>query len=137
MEDHFGLSDLEFKKRFADCSLDPSLFSHEAHLRLAWIMIDDLGLESAEETIQNQLQSFVKNLGATDKYHTTITIVAMKAVFHFMQRSRTDNFKDFIIENPKLKTHFKELINSHYSFDIFVSENAKSIFLEPDLLPFD
>jgi len=137
MEDHFGLSDLEFKKRFADCSLDPSLFSHEAHLRLAWIVIDDLGLESAEETIQNQLQSFVKNLGATDKYHTTITIVAMKAVFHFMQRSRTDNFKDFIIENPKLKTHFKELINSHYSFDIFVSENAKSIFLEPDLLPFD
>lgn len=133
----FNLSDTEFKNQFANCTLNSTLFSHEAHLRLAWILINDLGLEKAEETIQNQLQNFVASLGEKNKYHTTVTIVAMKAVHHFMQHSKTTNFKAFIIENPKLKSHFKEMINRHYSIDIFASEKAKSYFLKPDIFPFD
>ena len=33
----------------------------------------------------------------------------------------SENFKDFIVEFSQLKQDFKSLINSHYSFDIFVS----------------
>ena len=133
---HFQLSDEEFTTQFKDCTLNPEVFDHEAHLRLAWILIKDIGLVEAEKTIQEQLQNFVKSVGATDKYHLTLTIASMKAVHHFMQRSKMKNFKDFILENPRLKNNFKELINSHYSINIFASEEAKSSFLEPDLLPF-
>jgi hypothetical protein len=136
METHYQLSDTEFTSQFSNCTLNAELFSHEAHLRLAWILIHSLGLEQAEELIQIQLQSFVANLGATDKYHKTVTIVAMKAVSHFMKQSKTTNFKSFIVENSKLKTHFKELVNSHYSIDIFKSSKAKAEFLKPDLIPF-
>lgn len=136
MEKHYQLSDTEFNKQFSDCTLNPELFSHEAHLRLAWINIRNLGLEKAEANIQNGLQNFVAHVGAKNKYHTTLTIVSMKAVYHFMKQSKTNNFKDFIAENPELKTNFKSLINSHYSIDIFKSTKAKSEFLEPDVMPF-
>ena len=137
MEQHFELSDAEFEQQFSNCQLHPSLFSHEAHLRLAWIHIDKYGLEQATQNIQEQLQNFVAHVGATDKYHETLTVAAVQAVGHFMKSSEADNFKDFIVENPPLKTNFKELINSHYSFDIFNSSEAKTEFIVPDVLPFE
>lgn len=137
MEAHYILSDSEFRNQFADRSLDPKVFSHEAHLRMAWLLIREMGLAKAEGSIQSQLQAYVLHLGETDKYHVTVTLVAMKAVYHFMQKSNIIDFKAFIAENPRLKTNFKDLINSHYSFDIFTSEEARISYLPPDLLPFD
>jgi len=136
MEHHFELSDADFERQFSNCQLNPSIFSHEAHLRLAWIHIDKYGLEQARENIQQQLQDFVAHVGSADKYHKTLTIAAVEAVNHFMKKSKSDNFKDFIMEFPQLKSNFRELISSHYSFDIFASPEAKSEFLVPDLLPF-
>jgi len=137
MKSHLELSDNEFMKQFAQCELEPKLFTHEAHLRLAWTHLHRYGLETALKNIQLQLQKYVKHLGAEDKYNTTLTIAAVKAVYHFMLRSDTINFKDFIAENPRLLTNFKELISAHYSTDIYNHSEAKLAFLEPDLLPFD
>ena len=47
------LSDAEFMDRFNKCELSLADFFHEAHLRLAWINIDRLGIEAAEVEIQN------------------------------------------------------------------------------------
>lgn len=137
MENHFELTDIEFERQFANCALDPSIFNHEAHLRLAWIHIYTYGIEQAEKNIQVQLEKYVDYVGEKDKFNTTLTIVAIKVVHHFMLKSNADNFTDFIVEFPQLKNNFKQLIESHYSFDIFNSEKAKTRFLEPDLLAFD
>lgn len=137
MEKHFELNDFTFEQQFAHCSLDSTLFSHEAHLRLAWIHIHQYGIDQAIENICKQIKSYATSLGAHDKYNETVTIAAIRAVYHFMLRSKTDNFRDFIIENPRLKTSFKELLFSHYSTNIFTSERAKKEYLEPELLPFD
>lgn len=45
-----------------------------------------------------------------------------------MQKSNSDNFKEFIIEFPQLNNNFKELMNCHYGFDIYNSEKAKTEF---------
>ena len=136
MENYFNLSDLEFENQFANCTLNPELFSHEAHLRLAWIHITKYGIDKAEENIQTQLKNFVQFVGASDKYNKTLTIVAIKAVNHFILQSKSNHFNNFIIEFPQLKTAFKPLINSHYSIDIFNSEKAKTEFIKPDVSPF-
>ena len=137
MEDHFKLSDGEFEKQFKHFQLDPSIFSHEAHLRLAWIHIHNYGIDEAIKNIQMQLQNFVAHVDAKDKYNVTLTVAAVKAVHHFMQKSQSSNFKDFISEFPRLKYNFKELLSYHYGIDIFNSKEAKSRLLEPDLLPFE
>jgi len=137
MEKHFKLTNEEFEKQFADRTLDAALFSHEAHLRLAWIHINHYGIDQAIENITTQLQQFVASLGASEKYNQTVTIAAIRAVYHFMLRSATTDFKSFIAENFRLKSNFKELLNSHYRTDLFKSEKAKKEYLEPELLPFE
>ena len=137
MENHFKLSDADFKKQFENCELSPADFSHQAHLRLAWINIETYGIEKAAEEMQKQLINFVTFLGATDKYNKTVTLSAMKVVHHFRMKSKSDNFRDFIEEFPRLDHNFKELLASHYSFDIINSAQAKIDYLEPDLLAFD
>lgn len=137
MERHCELTDSELERQLSNCSLDPAIFSHEAHLRLAWIHIHKYGVYKAVENISFRLRRFVESLGALDKYNQTVTIAAIRAVNHFMLKSHTDSFIDFITRNPRLKTHFKEILSQHYSTDIFRSMHAKNEYLEPELLPFD
>jgi N-formylglutamate deformylase len=134
---HYDLTDIEFENRFNNCTLNPSLFTHEAHLRLAWINIDMYGIDIASINIQKQLEQFVAAVGAQDKYNKTLTLAALKTVNHFKLKSKSKTFKEFINEFPRLKTSFRELITSHYSFDIYNSALTKKEFLQPDLLPYD
>lgn len=128
------ISNLEFLQSFKTGELQPSDFNHEAHLRLAYLYIQEKGIEKAIREICQDLKNYTKFAGAEDKYHHTLTIAAIKTVNHFMGKSKAENFSEFIIEFPRLKMHFKELIAQHYSFDIFTNEKAKKEFVEPDLL---
>ena len=136
METHFALNDAEFEQQFASGVLDPALFSHEAHLRLAWIHIRKYGEEQAITNICLQLLNFTSRLGAVAKYNITVTVAAIKAVHHFLRKSGSDNFYEFIREFPRLKHNFRNVIATHYSMDIFKLEQAKQKYLEPDLLAF-
>lgn len=136
MEAHYSLTDEAFEKQFRFGLLHPSFFSHDAHLRLAWIHIFKYGIESAIGNITEQLRRFTEIHGEQTKYNETVTVAAIKAVNHFMQRTEADNFNDFIEEFPRLSVGFKELLGYHYAFDIFSSEDAKHSYQEPDLLPF-
>jgi len=137
MEAHFQLTDTEFEQQFASGLFDPALFSHEAHLRLAWIHIHRYGVNSAIEHVTSQLLAYVQQLGAEAKFNQTLTVAAVKAVYHFMLQSSAQCFGDFIAAHPRLKYNFKELIAFHYGFDIYTLAEAKIQYLEPDLLPFD
>jgi hypothetical protein len=137
MEKHLLLSDEEFEKQFANCSFNSSWFTHEAHLRLAWIHIRKYGLDQAIDNVCHQIERYAESLGAKDKFNKTVTVAALKAVYHFMNRSRSDNFEGLIQEFPRLKTEFKGLMNAHYGIDIFKSPLARKEFIEPDKIPFD
>lgn len=136
MTSHYSLSNTQFETQFSKGTFPVELFDHEAHLRLAWIHLKKYGLHQAITNIQKQLKNYTTIVGASGKYNTTVTIAAIRAVHHFMQRSQSQTFQEFIKEYPRLKTNFKELMHSHYSVDIFSLDAAKSSFVEPDLLPF-
>ncbi|MFL1897256.1 hypothetical protein ACJRPK_16250 [Aquimarina sp. 2-A2] len=137
MKKHTELSDTQFLQQFSSCKLDPTLFTHEAHLRLAYLYIQRDGVTPAESIVSQQLQRYVQHLGASDKYNATLTQAAIKAVHHFIQKSTTNTFEGLLCEFPRLETNFKELMSCHYSFDIYTCDAAKKSFLTPDLLPFE
>ena len=136
MEKHFGLTDQEFLDQFMSCTLRPADFTHIGHLRLVWINIKMSGTEVAINEIQKQIKRFVEAAGATDKYHTTLTVAAIKTVDHFMAKSNSNTFMEFIIEFPILSSDFKGLLDQHYSSDILSSDLAKYQYVTPDLLSF-
>lgn len=136
MNSHYHYSDVEFENAFETGSFKLEWFNHEAHLRLAWIHIHKYGADQACINICKQIQEYVKKHGASDKYNHTLTIAAVKAVNHFYQKSGKADFKSFIKINQQLLLDFKELMQSHYSMDIFKSEQAQKSYIEPDLSPF-
>jgi hypothetical protein len=137
MESHFDLSDDQFEVQFQSLTFEPTHFSHEAHLRLAWIHIRKYGVDKAAENIAEQILAFANSLNENAIYNKTLTIAAVRAVNHFYLKSLSDNFRDFMLEFPQLKERFKQLIAAHYSMDIFNMPAAKSAFIQPDLAPFD
>ena len=137
MEKHYQYSDERILVAMENSALDPEVFSHEAHLRWGWLLLNNNILEEAIEEACSQLRQYTQHLGASDKYNETVTIAAMRAIHHFRLKSKADNFRDFISEASRLKTSFRELMESHYSKNIFKSPEAKKQYLEPDKAPFD
>ena len=103
MTSHLQLSDAEFEEQFRRATLDPIVFNHEAHLRLAWIHIRKYGLDTAIDNICTQLTAYVGKLGASEKFNKTLTVAAIKAVHHFINRSDREDFLHFIQQDPRLK----------------------------------
>ena len=136
MEQHFDLQDLEFITLFEKCTLDSTIFSHEAHLRITWIYIKRDGIKLTLQNLPLRLQEYINHVGNIDKFNKPLTVAAIKAIYHFMIRSESDNFKDFIIEFPRLKLHFNTLMAAHYKIDIFNTPKATHQYIEPDLLAF-
>jgi hypothetical protein len=137
MENHYKMSDKELEFQLRNGVLYPSLFSHQAHLRLAWIHIRNYGIEAALLSIPEQIRSYVSGIGAAEKYNHTLTIAAVKTVYHFKLRSDATDFREFITEFPRLNHNFRDLISSHYSIGILNTKKAKKEFIAPDLLAYD
>lgn len=135
-EKHYRISDIEFENQFEEGVLDEALFTHEAHLRLAWIHITKYGITKAVNNIRFQIRNYTKILGEEDIYNETLTVASLYIVESYIQNSQSKDFSGFIKEFPELKSNFKELIQKHYSFDVFSSIKAKKEFIEPDAIPF-
>jgi hypothetical protein len=133
---HHALDDETFETTFASGAMSASLFTHEAHLRLAWIHIQKYGPEQAIDHVTRQIIDFVSRLGAADKYNHTLTVAAVRVVNHFMEKSNTGTFYELLLAFPRLKNNFKDLICQHYSKDVLSMERAKKEYVEPDLLAF-
>ena len=136
-EPHFRLSDEAFALQSAEGTLKPGLFSHVAHLRLAYIHLQRHGLEQAIANMNTQILAFAIQQNVPDNVNRTVTTAAVYTMHSFMQRSTKPGFEALMQEFPQLKTDFKGLLAKHYSGDIFTSREAKAQFLEPDLAPFE
>ena len=130
------LDDKTFETQFANCTMDPGVFNHEAHIRLAWIHLRKYGREQAVHNICGQIARYDAVFGDGTKFHYTLTVAAIYIVDHHVTKSVATNFADFLEEYPRLRTHFREMIDAHYSAEQLLSEKAKSEYVAPDLMPF-
>lgn len=137
MKSHRELNDEQFEKMFASLRMPEHMFTHEAHLRLAWIHIRKYGVDVAVENIRQQLRRFVDHHGDASKYHVTLTTAAVLIVNHFIHQSRASEFQVLLRLFPELSTRFHSLLQSHYSIELMDSEKARKQFLSPDLAPFN
>ncbi|QMU65869.1 MAG: hypothetical protein GKR88_17370 [Flavobacteriaceae bacterium] len=136
MERHYRYSDDIYEEKFKSGKFPPLYFSHEAHLRLAYIHIKKYRLEQSIQHMGRQIYHFAIKYGATMKFNATVTYASLQIMNRYMQQSESDHSSDFIKEFPSLSEDFKGIIKQHYSQDIFRSPEAKATILYPDLVPF-
>ena len=83
----------ELAQAFENCTLDAALFDHEHHLLLAWHYLNHNPLPETMILFRDGLKKFTAHLGASGKYHETITFTILMLVFQRMKPE--ENFQTF------------------------------------------
>jgi hypothetical protein len=110
---HLEYSDEEFEVLFKNRKLPPHLFSHDAHLRLAWIHIRKYGFKKAVNHICDQISAFDQTFGDGQKFNRTLTIQSMNIINERVKRSLKTDYAGFIAENRDLVTGFDKLVQDN------------------------
>lgn len=109
-EMHEALDDQTIMESLGACTLHPAIFTHEAHLRVAYILIKNHTLTEAKAKMNKLLINFTKFLGVEDKFDQILTERSVEVMGKMILSSKTADFKEFIIENQELKNNFLEVI---------------------------
>ena len=135
MKHRVSTQDLDFRTQFESCEFPPALFSHRAHIRLAYVYLTRHDTDAAHQLMQNALLTFLEHHGIdASKYHETMTRAWIMAVRHFMEISPDcDSSEIFIQRNPRMLD--SKIMLTHYSAEALLSDEARTRFVEPDLSP--
>lgn len=135
MTNFTSAADRDFAIRLESLEWSPADFSHELHVRLAYVY---LSRASQEEAVQAMRTWTFRYLAHHDidpsKYNETLTRAWMLAVRHFMVRTPgSRSSEDFVAQNPQILD--SRIMMTHYTKDLLWSEAARRDFVEPDLDP--
>lgn len=134
VEHKLSQQDVDFRAAFEAGVVSPSDFSHEAHVRLAYVYVVENGVDGAAEKMRKALLNFLKhNNIPQSKFHETITRAWVLAVRHFMSRSVSESAGDFIAQNRELLD--TKIMLTHYSAAVLFSTEARAHFVDPDIDP--
>jgi hypothetical protein len=127
-------ADRAFRVAFESFAVAPADFTHQAHVRLAYVYLVEGDVESAVQRMREALLGFLEHHGLPrSKFHETITRAWVLAVRHFMNKSSSASASDFITRNPELLD--SRIMLTHYSASVLFSAEAREAFVEPDLDP--
>ena len=124
------MDDHDFVAAFEACTLPSSEFTHRSHVRLAWLYLRDRSLLEALPHFSSGLKRYAASLGATGKYHETITWAYLFLIHERMQRSTAATFDEFAATNDDL---FTEILTRYYSPALLDSALARTAFVMPDV----
>src|ERR1043165_6040816 len=115
------VDDREFVAAFEDCTLPPELFPHRAHVRLAWLYLREESLLRVLPRYTEGIKRYAASLGASAKYHETITWAFLFLIHERMQDEET--FEAFAARNADL---FEPILRQYYRPETLGSDRAQS-----------
>lgn len=128
-------TDSEFIRAFEGCTLPGERFHHREHIRLAWLYLRAEDPDAAGRRMEEGIRRYAAHLGASQKYHHTMTLFWMRAVAAAFGERRHPSFDAFIESHPELLD--KTLVERHFSPGLLESAAARSGWVDPDRLPLD
>lgn len=127
------LDDDTYLAQFASRELGPEHFDHRGHLRMAWLHLAHYDLEEASQRVCEGIKELANQFGAPDKYHRTLSEALVRIMAGRMQKDQ--EFNAFLAANPDLVSDCLGVLAQHYSNERLHSAEARTSWLEPDLLP--
>ncbi len=129
------MTDAEFLRAFEECTLPASAWTHQAHVRMAWLYLRahplPEGLSRARDGIQRYNAAVLKKENA---YHETITCAYVRLVHDRMRMNgAVKDFASFCTHAPDLLDRTLTALLRHYRRETLFSDEARAGFVEPDL----
>ena len=129
------LTDDEFLADFEACRLQGADFDHRAHVRMAWLMLQRQPLDDAVESICAGIQRFALHLGATTKFHRTISEALARLIASKAAAAGSTTWSGFAHAHPELMSNVRGLLTQYYSPELLDSDIARGHFVAPDRAP--
>lgn len=132
------MTDPELFDAFTRAAVPRPLWTHRAHLRIAWIFLERLPPAAALAAVRDGIKALNKANGVANTpdegYHETVTR-AFIALIHDARRCSAPaaGSEAFCDRHPELFE--KATLLRHYSRDRINSREARAMFVEPDLSP--
>lgn len=132
------MNDEEHLRRFEDQSLPLEEWNHRAHLKVAYLYLNQFSFAEALEKLRRGIQAYNAAHGIQDTptggYHETMTQVWLKLVHSaLLQFGPADTADAFFDAQTQLGDQRTPLL--FYSRSRLMSSEAKRTMVEPDLAP--
>ncbi|TQV81314.1 hypothetical protein FKG94_09480 [Exilibacterium tricleocarpae] len=127
------LSDTAFIEQFENKTLDPAHFNHLGHLRLGWLYLNENKLDVAIERICRGIKAYAESLGASEKFHLTMTDAIMRIMARRIDAMADKNWHLFLQQNPDIVEDFKSVLHNYYSKGVLSSTAARTSLISPDI----
>jgi hypothetical protein len=127
------MTDDEFLSAFDACTLPKPLWTHEAHVRLAWICLGRMPYAAARDRVRAGIRKYNESLGNTTGYHDTVTVAFLRIISS--KRRSDETFAQFRVANPEVFSKDEPILLSYYSKSRLDSAAAREMFVESDLEP--
>lgn len=131
------INDEDLLRQFESCTLPGDVLNHVNHLRIAWLYLHRHELGEAIDKVSRGTRKFTEVLGATGKYHQTITEASVRLMHNRIEQSKPASFDDFLAENEDMVLNLKALLSCYYTQECLRSSAARLNFIEPDIQDFD
>lgn len=132
------MTDAEHLRRFEDHSLPHEQRTHRAHLKVAYLYLQQFSFAEALDRIRTGIKAYNATHGIQDTptggYHETLTQVWLQLVHATLRQFGPAETADaFFDAQTQLSSKRTPLL--FYSRDLIMSAEAKQAFVVPDLAP--
>jgi hypothetical protein len=128
------MTDTDFLAAVEAATYPGADFRHREHVRLAWLCLREHGFESGLERVRGLIQRYAAALGATGKYHETLTRAWAELVQAGLDAaSGVTSFDAFLEARPELTD--SRLLDRHYRKETLDSPAARAGWVPPDVAP--
>ncbi|MFO0848521.1 MAG: hypothetical protein U0871_08195 [Gemmataceae bacterium] len=127
------MTDDEFLAAFETGTLPKPAWTHQAHVRMAWLYLTRLTVEQAVQKARVGIRAYNAAQGNQTGYHDTVTVAFVRLIASRLTAG--EGLGAFLERNPDLLDRHRPPLLRHYSRDRLESAEARARFVEPDLLP--
>lgn len=134
------MSDDAFLTAFETGTLPASAWTHEAHVRMAWLYLTRLPYKEAVIRVRTGINYFNNAVLKKDNgYHETITIafccLIADARKQLLLPDKSASLDDLKSQFPEFFDRKLSALLRHYRHETLFHESARTSFVEPDLIP--
>jgi hypothetical protein len=128
------VTDDEFLQAFEGCTLPKPAWTHQAHVRMAWLYLRQGSFEQVLPLVRKRIRRYNATFQQEPAYHETITRVFLHLIDYRVRERPAQTFSEFSEQHLDLFQGVIILLK-HYRKETLFSQQAREQFVSPDLEP--
>ena len=122
-------------REFLAHRIEPAGFDHVAHVRVAWLLLEQFPFEQALQEFEAGAMDLATRAGVPEKYHATITLTLMQIIAADRYGRVWLSWQDYCDSRPAVLNDAKSLLLRYYSPGLIFGETARLQWCKPDRRP--